>query len=129
MLPANEVKGREHGQIGCELSGASMTLWQVAITVALLGSVTGCSTSSSRALTGEPVVASSGPVFVTQAALPASIEYKIIGSVSAEANVGYESVPTLYPLLADEARKLGANAVMSTQVAGDSRRSPGQRPT
>ena len=74
----------------------------------------GCAArSSSSALTSaEPMWA--GPVLVSQAAIPAGIEYKVIGSVRANARVGYDSAALLYPLLAAEAKKLGANAVVST---------------
>lgn len=90
-----------------------MRLWCLAVGLAVI--LGGCATSSSRSFTQAPAVASTGPVFVTQAALPPTIEYTVVGSVSAEANSGYDRVPQLYPLLAEEARKLGANAVMSTQ--------------
>jgi hypothetical protein len=54
-----------------------------------------------------------GPVFVSPTPIPAGIEYKVIGSVRANARVGYDSATLLYPLLAAEAKKLGANAVIS----------------
>jgi uncharacterized protein YbjQ (UPF0145 family) len=84
--------------------------------MATLGLLSSCSTvSSSRPLTAEAVGAWTGPVFVTAAALPAGIEYKVLGTVKANHRVGYESADTLHPLLADEARKLGANAIMSVK--------------
>jgi hypothetical protein len=74
----------------------------------------GCTArSSSRALAStEPTW--TGPVLVSQASIPAGIEYKVIGSVRANARAGYDSATLLYPLLAAEAKKLGANAVIST---------------
>jgi uncharacterized protein YbjQ (UPF0145 family) len=38
-----------------------------------------------------------------------------MGSVQADAKAGYDKVETLYPLLANEARKIGANAVVSAK--------------
>lgn len=52
---------------------------------------------------------------MTQAAIPEGIQYKVIGTVQADAKAGYDRAETLYPLLAAEARKLGANAVVNTQ--------------
>ena len=73
----------------------------------------GCAArSSSRAFA--PAESSwTGPVLVSQAPIPAGIDYKVIGSVRANARVGYDSVTQLYPLLAVEARKLGANAIVN----------------
>jgi hypothetical protein len=79
----------------------------------------GCATTSSSNVisSASPVEAWAGPVFVTQQPLPAGVEHTVIGSVSADANAGYESVTTLYPALAAEARKIGANAVISAKGA------------
>ena len=78
----------------------------------------GCATkSSSNVISTSPVAAWEGPVFVTQRALPAGVDHQVIGSVSADASAGYESVTTLYPVLATEARKIGANAVVSAKGA------------
>lgn len=92
-----------------------MGLLRISAVLALACAIGGCATSSSKAFSDAPVAAATGPVFVTQVTLPATIDYKVVGSVSAEANSGYERVPALYPLLAEEARKIGANAVMSAQ--------------
>ncbi|QJR09504.1 hypothetical protein DSM104443_00548 [Usitatibacter rugosus] len=85
------------------------------IVVSLLLVVTGCSTtSSSTALApGGPVW--EGPILVTQSAIPAGIEYKVLGSVQADARAGYDSAVSLYPLLAAEAKKIGANAVVNAK--------------
>lgn len=78
----------------------------------------GCATkSSSNVISASPVAAWEGPVFVTQRALPAGVDHQVIGSVSADATAGYDSVTTLYPALAAEARKIGANAVVSAKGA------------
>jgi len=53
-----------------------------------------------------------GPVFMTAGTIPAGIEYKVVGTVKADHRVGYSSATTLHPLLADEARRLGANAII-----------------
>jgi hypothetical protein len=88
------------------------TALALAFTAALF--VSGCSTtSSSTSFGGTPVATWTGPVFVSQSPLPASVKFKVIGSVEANAKVGYDGAVTLYPLLAAEAKKLGANAVMN----------------
>ena len=86
----------------------------VAVSVSLaLGACAGTSTSNTFGGSTEPVWA--GLVFVSEAALPAEIEYQLIGTIKGEANAGYSGVTTLYPLLAAEARKMGANAVMNAK--------------
>jgi hypothetical protein len=78
----------------------------------------GCATtSSSNVITKSSVAPWEGPVFVTQQPLPAGVEHEVIGSVSADANSGYDSVTALYPNLAAEAKKIGANAVVSAKGA------------
>jgi uncharacterized protein YbjQ (UPF0145 family) len=52
---------------------------------------------------------------VSQSAIPSGIEYKVIGSVEADAKGGYDSATSSYPLLAAEARKMGANAVVNAK--------------
>jgi uncharacterized protein YbjQ (UPF0145 family) len=52
---------------------------------------------------------------VTQSAIPAGVEYKVLGSVQADARAGYDSAVSLYPLLAAEAKKIGANAVVNAK--------------
>lgn len=54
-----------------------------------------------------------GKVVVSPAALPANVEHKVIGTVNAESTFGYAGVETLYPTLAEEARKMGANGVIN----------------
>ena len=92
---------------------------RVAVLAAALLLAAGCATTSSSNVVSptSPVTAWEGPVFVTQQPLPAGVEHQVIGSVSADANAGYESVTTLYPALAAEAKKIGANAVVSAKGA------------
>jgi len=76
----------------------------------------GCSpVSSSNAVPASPASASAGPVLVSQEAVPTGIEYKVLGTVKANFRAGYDSAESLYPLLAAEAKKLGANAVVNAQ--------------
>lgn len=90
-----------------------MRLIFVAVSLALLLTLHACGTrSSGKALVPAPS-AWTGPVLVTQHALPAGVEYTVLGSVSADARAGYDSAASLHPLLATEARKLGANAVVN----------------
>ena len=82
---------------------------------AMLLVLTGCSTTSSSTPIGATGPAWEGPVFISQVALPEGIAYKVLGTVQADAKAGYDSVVTLYPLLAAEARKIGANAVVNAK--------------
>jgi len=52
------------------------------------------------------------PILVTASAIPPGVEHTVLGPVQAEARVGYDSVTSLYPDLAAEAKKMGANAVV-----------------
>jgi hypothetical protein len=95
------------------LFGAAMNRLAILI-LPSMALVAGCSTVA----TSNPIAPGArydGPVFVSEAAVPAGINYKIIGSVQAEARVGYARVPELYPLLAEDAKKIGANAVVSAK--------------
>ena len=86
--------------------------------IAILVLVAGCATtSSSNVVSSTSHAAWAGPVFVTQKALPAGVDHTVIGSVSADANAGYDRVESLYPALAAEARKIGANAVINAKGA------------
>jgi len=91
-----------------------MNLNGALVTAAMLLALNGCSTTSSSKATGPTGAAWDGPVLVSQSAVPAGIQYKVIGSVQADARAGYDSATSLYPLLAAEAKKLGANAVVDT---------------
>lgn len=76
----------------------------------------GCSpVSSSNAVPASPAGKSEGRVLVTQQAVPGGIEYKVLGTVKANFRAGYDSAESLYPLLAEEAKKLGANAVVDAK--------------
>ena len=76
----------------------------------------GCSpVSSSTAVAASPAGKSAGPVLVSQEAVPTGIEYKVLGTVKANQRAGYDSAESLYPLLAAEAKKLGANAVVNAK--------------
>jgi hypothetical protein len=71
--------------------------------------VSGRATSTSTAV-GSSSPAWKGPILVSPAEIPSGIEYEVIGSVQANAN---DSAANLYPLLAAEAKKIGANAVVN----------------
>ena len=76
--------------------------------------VAGCATSTSSNVTAPATAAKwEGPVFVSQDPLPPGIKHTVIGTVQADTKGGYSGVATLYPALAAEARKIGANAVVS----------------
>jgi uncharacterized protein YbjQ (UPF0145 family) len=76
----------------------------------------GCSpVSSSNAVPASPARESAGRVVVSQDVVPTGIEYKVLGEVKANFRAGYDSAESLYPLLAAEAKKLGANAVVNVK--------------
>jgi len=78
--------------------------------------LSGCSTVSSSSV---PYVSEdervSGRIYMTTATVPESAGYKVIGHVKANARKGYDGVQSLYPLLAEEARRVGANAVIEVK--------------
>jgi hypothetical protein len=92
-----------------------MSLRRAVVAVAMLFVMSGCATKSSSTAVGPTGPAWEGPVLVSQAAIPSGIEYKVMGSVRADAQVGYDSAASLYPLLAAEAKKMGANAVVNAK--------------
>ncbi len=68
--------------------------------------------SSSSAPTVAITEQTNGPIYITTASIPNKIEYVVIGSIKANARSGYDSTESLYPLIANEAKKVGANAVI-----------------
>ena len=102
------------GTITTTAAGESeMNERSLAIVLTIVFWVGGCSTTSSSSVLGTaPVAAWTGPVFVSESQLPAGIQHKVIGSVQADARSGYDRAAALYPFLAAEARKIGANAVV-----------------
>lgn len=91
--------------------------------VLMLGA--GCSPASSSRPAQAPAQASptqassagptTGPVLVSRDDIPTGVDYTVVGTVKANHRAGYDSVESLYPLLAVEARKLGANAVVGVR--------------
>ena len=81
----------------------------------VMNALCACSTVVTSNAIAPGNVAWNGPVLVTESTLPAGVPYKVLGSVEADARAGYEHVNALYPLLAGEAKKLGANAVISAK--------------
>jgi uncharacterized protein YbjQ (UPF0145 family) len=79
----------------------------------MVASLAGCASTSSSSASYVPLAEQTvGPIFVTQSDLPADLEYEVIGLIKANARQGYDSAESLYPMLVDEARKVGANAVI-----------------
>jgi hypothetical protein len=85
-----------------------------AATVIAIGfGIAGCSTTSSSTVANATSAPRwSGPILVSPSELPAGTQYKVIGTVQADARSGYDEAKALYPVLAEEARKIGANAVV-----------------
>ena len=85
--------------------------------LSVAGALAACAPKSSSTIANGATAgpAWEGKVVVSQDALTSDVEHEVIGTVSAAAQGGYGSVDTLYPLLADEARKIGANGVISVK--------------
>jgi len=78
-------------------------------------SLAACSSVSSSVPNANSGASYEGRVLVTPTELPEGIRHTVLGTVKANARAGYGSVERLYPLLADEARLLGANAVVGVK--------------
>ena len=78
--------------------------------------VSGCgSTSSSSAVYVPENERYVGKVYLVMTTVPEEIGYEVVGHVKANARQGYDRVETLYPLIAEEARKIGANAIINVR--------------
>ena len=73
------------------------------------------SPTQASATQASPAGPTTGPVLVSRDDIPTGVEYTVLGTVKANHRAGYDSVESLYPLLAVEARKLGANAVVGVR--------------
>lgn len=72
---------------------------------------------SGTATTKSEPVAYEGRVFIFEDPLPAGIDYDIVEKkISVSKKVGYGSPDIAYELLAEEARELGANAVIEAHT-------------
>ncbi|NRB39948.1 MAG: hypothetical protein HRU20_16015 [Pseudomonadales bacterium] len=80
----------------------------------IITSIGGCgSVSSSSARYVSVSEQTKGPIDISRQGLPKGSEYEVIGIVKANAREGYDSVESLYPLLVEEARKVGADAIIN----------------
>ena len=85
-------------------------------TLIVLSCLSGCASVSSSSAQHVPESEQvSGEIYITMSAVPMSLGYEIIGHVKANARKGYGSVESLYPLLAEKAKKVGANAVINVK--------------
>lgn len=73
------------------------------------------SPTQASATQASPAGPTTGPVLVSRDDIPTGVEYTVLGTVKANHRAGYDGVESLYPLLAVEARKLGANAVVGVR--------------
>ncbi|QJD59751.1 hypothetical protein HG264_12965 [Pseudomonas sp. gcc21] len=84
-------------------------LFVICVTTALGGCASVSSSSVAQVAVSEQTV---GPIFIMRTSLPSDVEYEVIGQIKANARTGYDNVESLYPMLAEEARKVGANAIV-----------------
>jgi hypothetical protein len=76
--------------------------------------MSGCSTVTTSNVTATSAEQPwEGKVFISQEPIPESINHKVIGTV--ESKAGYQGASSLCPLLAEEAKKIGTNAVVNAQ--------------
>lgn len=92
-----------------------MHLHTLMVSLLVLLTATGCAPTVSSTLKEDAKEPFTEEVKVSQQALPPRVDYEVIGTVKANSSTGYSGPEALYPLIADEARKIGANAVMSAQ--------------
>ena len=92
-----------------------MHIRPLVVSLLVLLTATGCAPTVSSTLKEDAKDPFAGDVKVSQQALPPRVDYTVIGTVRANSSTGYSGPEALYPLIADEARKIGANAVMSAQ--------------
>ncbi len=90
-------------------------IYRLSVVAFLSLTLAACASVSSSAPTAESAPAFEGQVFVTQSELPEGASFTVLGTVKANARAGYGRVERLYPLLANEARALGANAVVGVE--------------
>lgn len=93
-----------------------------ALLISFALSLAGCAAPSAtfeRDTAAPAAAAWSGKVLISENALPAGTKATILGKLSVNATSGYGGGARLYPQMADEARKVGANAVVT--VAGYNR--------
>lgn len=81
--------------------------------VSILSGCTSTSSSSTAYLPEDKRFV--GRVYLVTSQVPEELGYEVIGNIKANARQGYDSVETLYPLLAEEARKVGANAIINVK--------------
>lgn len=110
-----EIKTLPSSGLSSLLIGTQMNCKTILVVVTMFLVLSGCSNLSSSTAIAPIGPAWEGPILISQEAIPINVEYKVIGSVQANARVGYDSVTSLYPLLAAEARRMGANAVVNAK--------------
>jgi len=96
-----------------------MVFRPVPVLLLAAAALAGCgttSTSTPNAKTGAAAPAYAGPVCVMEAPLSPDTKHSVIGEVEASKQ-WYGHQAELVPHLADEARKLGANAVVKVKLS------------
>lgn len=91
----------------------------ISFAIALAGCAAPSATFERDAAAAPAAAPWTGKVLITENALPAGTKATILGKLSVNATSGYGGGARLYPQMADEARKVGANAVVT--VAGYNR--------
>lgn len=91
-----------------------MNIKNILLSLILSLIINGCNNYSSSNMPDLPISQQTkGRNFIAKYYLPANVKYMEIAKAKANARYGYESVVTLYTLLADIARKIVENLVIN----------------
>jgi uncharacterized protein YbjQ (UPF0145 family) len=85
---------------------------RILLSVLVMTALYGCATSSSTPVAMAPVGVHGGNICMTRTSLPQTVAFTVVGQVEGSKEF-YGSVNEILPLMADEARKMGADAVMN----------------
>ena len=83
---------------------------------ALVLLVAGCAAQPAAVAPAKSAAASDQPVCLIKTAMPANVKHRVVGEVQS-AKEWYGSQTEIYPMLADEARRVGADVVASMTTA------------
>ena len=83
---------------------------------AVLLLVAGCAAQSSGVVAEKTAASHDQQVCLLKTAMPASVKHRVVGAVESSKE-WYGSQTELYPLMADEARRLGADVVANMTTA------------
>lgn len=78
--------------------------------------IAGCAATSSNIVAEKSAASHDQQVCLLKTALPASVKHRVVGAVESSKE-WYGSQTELYPMMADEARRMGADVVVNMTTA------------